>query len=359
VVDPEDGRVRPVVEPDDVPDGLIVADEHARVVVVNRVATRLLRVRARDLIGKHLSDALALQDRDGRDWWATARPYDGLRIRTGHPEFSLFLPNGRELLVAAKFLRPGGPTDEVKRVVVTLRSAQLRIHEDGERSNLIATVAHELRSPLTSVKGFTATLLRNWERFTDDQRKLLLETVEADADRLARLITDLLDVARIESNRLSVRRQPIELAAYLERTVASLVDSGRADADRLVLLVEEPVPRMWLDQDKIDQVLANLIDNALRHGAGKVTVRLSAWRDGVRIVVDDEGPGIPEAERERAFGRFWRGKGGTRGGSGLGLYIVRGLVEAHDGSVHVESSPSGGARFVVELPNDIPEGLAD
>lgn len=358
MADPEDGRAVPVVDLDDVPDGLIVADDRARVTVVNRVATRLLRVPAEDLVGKHLADALALQDRDGRDWWASARPYDGLNIRTGHPECSLFLPDGRELLVASKFVRPNGPAGKVERVVVTLRSARLRIYEDGERSNLIATVAHELRSPLTSVKGFTATLLRKWDRFTDEQRRLMLETVEADADRLARLITDLLDVARIESNRLALRRQPVELDQYLEKTVASMRGAERVK-DNLILLVDGPVPTMWLDVDKLDQVLANLLDNALRHGAGTVTVQLSCWQDGVRIVVDDEGRGIPETERERVFGRFWRGTGGSRGGSGLGLYIVRGLVEAHGGSVRVERSPAGGARFVVELPNDIPEGLTD
>ena len=106
----------------------------------------------------------------------------------------------------------------VKRVIVSVRNARVRNQRDRERSDLVATVAHELRSPLTGIKGFSSTLLTKWERFSDDQRHLMLETVDADADRLGRLITELLDAARIDAGRLTLRRGPVRLDELLSAT---------------------------------------------------------------------------------------------------------------------------------------------
>ncbi|MCU0265033.1 MAG: ATP-binding protein [Actinomycetia bacterium] len=340
---------------DDLPDGLVVAGADGRVVVVNSAAERLTGATRQRLLGRPLAEALPLTDTRGRAWWDCIDPYGGLATRTGHPEALLRL--GRhELLVTARFVRGTGRGTPVTAVVVALRGSAARDRLDRDRADLVATVAHELRSPLTSVKGFTATLLAKWDRFTDAQRRLMLETVEADADRVTRLLSELLDIARIDSGRLEVRRELVDLPAAVSRQVAGLVAAGEP-APRFVVAVEPPLPETWADADKVDQVLANLLENALRHGAGTVTVTVRAQPDGpgTEVTVTDEGEGIPAEQARRVFTRFWRG--GARGGTGLGLYIVRGLVQAHGGTVTLGAAPGGGALFRVVLPPGTPPGV--
>ncbi|MFJ7076570.1 ATP-binding protein [Streptomyces sp. NPDC098781] len=348
-------------DPDDLPDGLVVADEHGHVICFNAAAERITAVRAADALGQRLEKALPLEDLEGRRWWQLTDPYGGLAIRRRQPERNLLLPGGREVLVSARFVRTG-PTGPVSRVVVSLRDTEARRRTERSHAELIATVAHELRSPLTSVKGFTATLLAKWERFTDDQKRLMLETVDADADRVTRLIAELLDISRIDSGRLEVRRQPVDMGAAVGRHIQAYVAAGQP-ADRFLLRMEQPLPDLWADPDKIDQVLSNLIENAVRHGDGTVTIDITATTSpregedvGTSVTVSDEGPGIPEESMNRVFTRFWRGS--KRGGTGLGLYIVKGIVEAHGGTIEVGRAPGGGAQFRFTLPVAAPAFMA-
>ncbi|MFE9021660.1 ATP-binding protein [Streptomyces sp. NPDC007808] len=348
------------VDPDDLPDGLVVADEHGHVICFNAAAERITAVPAADALGQRLERALPLEDLDGRRWWQLTDPYGGLAIRRRQPERNLLLPGGREVLVTVRYVRRE-PTGPVCRVVVSLRDTEARRRTERSHAELIATVAHELRSPLTSVKGFTATLLAKWERFTDDQKRLMLETVDADADRVTRLIAELLDISRIDSGRLEVRRQPVDIGAAVGRHIQAYVAAGQP-ADRFLLRVEQPLPGLWADPDKIDQVLSNLIENAVRHGEGTVTIDITATASpregedaGTSVTVSDEGPGIPEESMNRVFTRFWRGS--KRGGTGLGLYIVKGIVEAHGGTITVGRAPGGGARFRFTLPVAAPAYL--
>jgi signal transduction histidine kinase len=410
---------------DELPDGVVVADEVGRIVVFNRVAARLTKLDPQEVIGKFVFDVLPLRDADGRDWWVYADPYHGLPTRTRHPERSLYLPNGTELLVSVGYVRtprnphpplpvsplPGGPGGNggagsppmsgaglggvvppglaglggvvppgltVLKLVISLRGAQQRERLERSRAELVSTVAHELRSPLTSVKGFTATLLNKWGRFTDDQKRVMLETVNADADRVTRLITELLDVSRLESGRMEVHRQLVDLPDRARRIIAGHVAAGDAE-DRFRLEVRNGLPETWLDADKIDQILGNLVENAVRHGAGIVTIVVEpahldgpaqpggpayvgdtahlndigpktqlGMPDAAAVSVRDQGEGIAPDVAPRVFRQFWRGK--RRGGTGLGLYIVKGLVEAHGGTIGVRRAPGGGAEFRFIVP---------
>ncbi|WTW92920.1 ATP-binding protein [Streptomycetaceae bacterium NBC_01309] len=354
---------------DALPDGLVVADAAGAVCLFNAAAQRITGIRAEDALGKHLGDALPLEDIDGRRWWVCTDPYGGLGIRTRQPERNLVL-NGREVLVTASYVRKNGANSPVTHVVVALRCTSARRRGERNHAELIATVAHELRSPLTSVKGFTATLLRKWERFTDEQKRLMLETVDADADRVTRLITELLDISRIDSGRLQLHREVVDLRDAVDRHVRAQIASGQAE-DRFRVQCDEALPQTWMDRDKLDQILGNLLENAVRHGAGAVTIEMVRTRfgpnegdagaeaggdEGTEITVSDEGPGIPDELLGRVFTRFWRGN--RRGGTGLGLYIVKGLVEAHGGTIDVGRAACGGARFRFRLPAGMPDVLA-
>jgi PAS domain S-box-containing protein len=336
---------------DDLPDGVVIADADAIVTVVNPAAERLLGSSSDELVGKHVGKCLGLRDEEGQDWWTCVRPYDGLETRTRLTESAWYDLRGNEVLVTASLVRERrcGP---VTSLVMSLRDASVRRRADRSRSDLVATVAHELRSPLTGVKGFTSTLLAKWERFSDSQRRLMLETVDADADRLTRLIGELLDVARIDSGRLQLRRQPLDVGTEVEKIAARYTGGDGGP----VVVQAEQVPEVWADPDKLAQVLINLLDNAIRHGSGKVEVGVvPGSSQDVDVWVQDEGPGIPEDLHERVFTKFWRH--GSRTGTGLGLFIVRGLVEAHGGSTWVETADGGGARLRFSLPIGRPEAL--
>jgi signal transduction histidine kinase len=363
---PENQVLADLLSADELPDGVVVADHAGRVIVFNSAAQRLTGISADQAIGRELRAVLPLADGEGRCWWGLSRPYDGLAIRTRHPERSLFLPDGTELLVTVGYARnPRGTVPRVgwqceggavRRLTVTLRDARRRARIERARADLVSTVAHELRSPLTSVKGFTATLLAKWSRFTDDQKRLMLETVNADADRVTRLITELLDVSRIEAGRIQLHKELVDIPARAAKIVAGRVAAGES-ASRFVVRVVGTLPEAWLDGDKIDQILANLIENAVRHGAGTVTTVIEAASvrggPGITVSVRDQGDGIAPELAPAVFRQFWRAK--RRGGAGLGLFIVKGLVEAQGGAITVAGAPGGGAEFRFSVP----AGVAD
>ncbi|MDQ1723292.1 MAG: hypothetical protein QOG52_320 [Frankiaceae bacterium] len=336
------------------PDGVVIVDADQCVAVLNSAAARLLGTSRDAAVGANYRSVLPIIDAAGRDWWTCSRPFDGLAIRTGQPERLLTLqPTAggapRELLVAASYHRDSDR--RVEALVVTLRDASARDRQDRSRSDLISTVAHELRSPLTGVKGFAATLLAKWDRFTDEQRKLMIQTIDADADRVTRLISELLDVSRIDAGRLEMRRQVVDIAAAARSVLDRHIAAGEAP-DRFTLSATGELPEMWADPDKVRQVFGNLVENGLRHGEGVVTIAIEPYDDGAAVTVSDEGPGIPPEVLSRVFTKFWRDS--KRGGTGLGLYIVKGLVEAHGGAIQVTSGPEGGAQFRFTLPAGAP-----
>jgi signal transduction histidine kinase len=351
------------LSPDELPDGLVVIGADACISEFNRAAERITGLRAADVVGADVRKVLPLQDREGNNWWTATDPWGGLETRSGHREKLLLMAGARELLVTTRYVRPGRG-QPVLRIVVGLRDTENRRRAEVAQAQLLSTVAHELRSPLTSVKGFSATLLRRWDRFSDDQKRLMLETIEADADRVTRLIGELLDISRIDAGRLEVRRQPVDLVAVANKHVERMVASGYDD-ERFVVQAPKPLPEVWADPDRIDQVLGNLLENAVRHGAGTITISIvpdglsSDEADGteaVAVSVSDEGEGIAEDHYPLVFTRFWHGR--SRGGTGLGLYVVRGLVEAHGGRISVGKADGGGAMFRFTLPAGAPEHLA-
>jgi signal transduction histidine kinase len=335
---------------DALPDGVVVADENGVVTDVNAAALRILG--PGDWTGRRLAEVLPLVDPQGRDWWTCTRPYDGLSTRVRQPERWLTLARpgqpDRSLLVTAAYKR--GADRAVTSVIVCLRDTKARSRAEQTGTELISVVAHELRSPLTGVKGFTATLLGKWDRFTDEQRLHMLRTVDADADRLTRLISELLDVSRIESGRLELHKQVVDVPDLVRRDVAARVAAGEA-AERFVVQVND-VPEVWADPDKLGQVVGNIVENALRHGDGTVTIQLAPEDDGLRVSVSDEGEGIAPEALPRVFTKFWRDA--KRGGTGLGLFIAKGIVEAHGGAIEASRADRGGALIAFSLPHGAP-----
>lgn len=220
---------------------------------------------------------------------------------------------------------------------------------DASFAELISKIAHELRSPLTSVKGFSATLVDRWDRFTDEQKLQFVETIHADAERMGRIISEVLDLARLEAGRLELHADDVQVAVVAKKVVDRL--PAREGTDRIGIEVDGSVV-VHADPERLGHVLTNLVENAVKFSEdGPITVSAAVDGGEVRIVVSDRGVGI-EPDR---VGDIFSGPGPTGqrsgpSGTGLGLYLTKRLVEAHGGSIAVDSSPGNGATFTVTLP---------
>jgi two-component system sensor histidine kinase BaeS len=233
--------------------------------------------------------------------------------------------------------------------------------EEGRRDELdrlkdefVLTASHELRSPLTSVQGFAELLMLDKDSLTPRQR----ETVEIILDNcrhLVRLLNDLLDLARSDAGRLSIRPQPTEVAPLIEDVVRTMRAQTEAASQSLTEQVEPGLPLIEVEPDRIRQILVNLLTNAHEYTpeGASIGVAARAVRAEVEISVRDDGPGIPPDQLERIFDRFTRGDAGLTqrvGGTGLGLAISKSLVELHGGSISAESTVGQGSTFHLRLP---------
>jgi len=221
---------------------------------------------------------------------------------------------------------------------------------DRLRRALLNSVSHDLRTPIAAIKASAASLLDQEVAWDDAQRKEFLDTIDQEADRLARLVANLLDMSRIEAGAVN----PQLVDAWLSELVGRAVQRVWAGAEQAIRVdVPESLPPVLTDPVRLDQVLTNLLDNARRYGGDGLVKIVGQTVDGtVELRVVDHGPGVPEAEQERIFDQFYRVRrpGQRADGTGLGLSICRGLVEAMRGRLWVETAPGGGAAFVLRLP---------
>jgi hypothetical protein len=199
------------------------------------------------------------------------------------------------------------------------------------------------------VKGYTSLLLNRWDRIGDEQKKMMLEQVHHDADRVTRLITELLDISRLETGRLVLRRQLVDVPALVEAVISKLTVTY-PDLECTVSFSAD-FPPVYADPDKLEQVLTNLVENAAKY-ATPTDMRVDGQRgEGeVAVVVADRGEGIPALDVPRVFRKFFRRDHGKPTGTGLGLWISRGLVEAHGGRLTATSEEGVGSTFRFTLP---------
>ncbi len=328
---------------DHLPDAVLVIDGGGVVRAVNRVATALLGTAVDDLVGSSATDALGPRDLDG-DAWSWTGP--GARSDGRETRLTVLTPAGR---IPVRATAAEGEGD----VVVALRPAPPTEGDQPSGVEVVSTVSHELRSPLTSVKGYTSLLLNRWERIDDTQKKVMLTQIHHDADRVTRLIGELLDISRLETGQLVLRRQWVDLGAL----TAAVIEKLAVTVDGLDATVElgHDLPRVWADPDKLEQVMTNLVENAAKYasptGMRIVGTVAGTVPDGeVTVAVRDRGEGIPEADLALVFQKFFRRDHGRPTGTGLGLWISRGLVEAHGGRLTARSQLGTGSTFSFTLP---------
>jgi PAS domain S-box-containing protein len=347
-----------VIDANRLPDAVLEIDADRRIRAVNEAAAALCGYAPEEMVGRTVDELLSPRRIDGQPVWAggwhpsvrlgsVARiPEQRVRLRTA---------GGRDVtvLVTGRYVRDGDR--RLAGAVLALRDgARRRVPAEG--IEVISTVSHELRAPLTSVKGYTSLLLNRWDRLGDEQKRMMLEQVHHDADRVTRLVTELLDISRLESGRLVLRRQLVDIP----NLVSAVTEKVRLTEPELDVDVQFPpgFPRAYADPDKVEQVLTNLVENAAKYASPKGMAVAGESQNGlVAISVVDRGDGIPSSDLPRVFTKFFRRAETRPTGSGLGLWISRGLVEAHGGRLVVESTMGHGSTFRFTLPTTPPPEL--
>jgi signal transduction histidine kinase/DNA-binding response OmpR family regulator len=260
--------------------------------------------------------------------------------------------NGRSLAVTAARL---GSADAG--MVWTVRDMSERARLERAKSEFVATASHELRSPLTSIKGFVELLEHSSEGMTDRQREFI-EIILKSTDRLVELVNDLLDVARIEADHVEINRRPIDVGEVVHEVVELFAPRVDSKGQRLTTHVSPTLPSALADPGRVRQIVANLLTNAHLYtpDGGTLHVGVEPDRAWVQIVIQDSGVGMSQEELERIFDRFYRAgnRSGSNPGTGLGLSIVKSLVDLHGGQIAVESEPGQGTVFRVRLPAAVP-----
>ena len=332
---------------DSMVEGLLLLDERGRIQLANRAFARLFDLAA-DPRGRTIIEALRLHELA-----ALVASLDSQKQVSG---FELKLPglNERWLQINAAAIF-NGQAHRQGTVLVFHDLTRLKQLESA-RKEFVANVSHELRTPLSLIKGYVETLLDGACRDPEVATKFL-RTIDRNAERLRLLIEDLLAISELESGRVKLNVQTVALAPVVAKVLEDF--KGRA-AVKGVRLVNQAAPDLAVraDLDRLEQVLGNLVDNAIKYGRsdGTVTAGGRALDGGqIEVSVQDDGPGIPPEALERIFERFYRvdkARSREQGGTGLGLAIVKHLVQSHGGRVWATSEPGRGATFCFVLPGD-------
>lgn len=220
---------------------------------------------------------------------------------------------------------------------------------------IVSAVGHELRSPLTSIRGYTSLLLNRWDRIGDADKKMMLRQISHDAERVTRLINELLDISRLETGKLHLSISSVDLEECVARVLAGVAVS-HPELDASVDAAPD-LPAVRADADKVEQVLTNLIENAVKYGSPTGLRVKVAGTDAdasssrfLAVTVRDRGPGIATMDLPQVFDRWFQRQNGRPTGTGLGLWISKGIVEAHGGELTVSSEDDEGAAFTFTLP---------
>nr|MDP9471421.1 ATP-binding protein [Chloroflexota bacterium] len=349
---------------DQLPQGVVIVEGTSGQIALANRATE-------ELLGTSLDNAppgLGFGDADGTPFPPGEAPLERI-LRTGQERFSETLtisrPDGSTVKVLANHAPVTDATGRIVGAVGVIQDIAQVTAIDRAKDEFLSVVAHELRNPLTSLRGNLQLLLRRVRKEGDPARAEEADRLEAiilQSDRMAELVSRLLEVSRADLGRLDLSYGPSDAAAMVRRGVQSA--RGLSKEHRIVEETPATCPVVW-DAVRIEQMLANLLSNAVKYTRGgevRVTV-MELPGDRVRIAVQDQGPGIPDAVKTRLFDRYYRAEADRDGASGasrpntaeglgLGLYISHKIVVAHGGDLTVEDAPEGGAVFVATLPRD-------
>jgi PAS domain S-box-containing protein len=325
-----------------VADGIVAVDREGMVVLWNPAAERVTGVPQADALGRTPLQALG-------------RPLEAGEGILGGSRLVPIRRGGEEVWLSLSEAVMTDPAGAVAGRIYAFRDISAERSVEQMKTDFVSTVSHELRTPLTSIYGFAETLLRQDVLFGEEERATFLRYIASESERLTAIVDRLLSVAQLDTGDMAVQLAETDVGAVVSEAVRTLEAADAPDGHRFVVaLADEPLAAA-ADREKLGQVLAHLLDNAIRYSPAGGTVTVAARRrdDAVEVSVEDEGIGIPHAEQERIFRKFYRGDAAAgavgAGATGLGLFLAEGLVTAMGGRIRVESDEGRGSTFVLEL----------
>jgi PAS domain S-box-containing protein len=321
-------------------DGIVAVGRDSRIVLWNAMAEHITGVPASEALGRFVPEVLQRELAAEEDEPPGERY---LAVRRG----------GNEVWIALSEAVMLDPSGAVAGRIFAFRDVSKERAVEQMKSDFVSTVSHELRTPLTSIYGFAETLMRSDVDFSEPERQTFLRYIASESERLIGLVDDLLNVARLEAGTLSVALEPTDLGTVAREAVDG-IQSHASEGHRFAVAVEPGEFVVYADREKLGQILSALLANAVSGSpeGGAITISARRRADVAEIEVADEGVGISRADIQRIFTKFFRGEreGVSAPGTGLGLFLVRGLVTAMGGRIWAESDEGQGSRFTFELP---------
>jgi PAS domain S-box-containing protein len=335
-------------------DGAMVADARGNVILLNAAAEEILGMSREEIAGRPIHELSGLYGTEGDTWlalikeWAQALPAEG-EPTSFESQFKT------EEKVVSVHMAPVLMGDEFLGTVSVFRDITREVAVDRMKSDLISTVSHQLRTPMTSIKGYADLLYLETVGEINEAQRRFLSIIKSNADRLALLANDLLDISRIETGRIRLNVEFIHVSAIIHEIAASLRGEIEEKGLSLKLDIPESLLPIYGDRDRVTQILTNLVDNARHYtpAGGQITVSAQVRGNFLQVSVADTGIGIAPEDQEKIFDRFYRADSPLVqevAGTGLGLSIAKSFVAMHGGEIWVESEPGHGSTFSFTLP---------
>ena len=345
----EKARVEAIIENN--PNGIMILDPELRVEAINRALSRLLGQNQADVIGQHCAQVLKLENRSGEHLCLgpnTPPPPTHLMYGEG----DILRPGHKPVTVGVSYSPLFGHDGRLVNVIVTFVDISRYREAENLKSTFISVISHELKTPVSLIKGYAGTLARTDVQPDPDFVRESAQIIVEEADRLTELIDNLLDASRIQTGALSLEMKVLDVRSVAQKAVERL--SSQTTRHQFVLDFPDPCPPVLADERRLRQVFDNLLNNAVKYtpDGGKITVGGRVQNEMMLVFVQDEGVGIPKEQHEAIFESFYRVDSSLRRstqGAGLGLFLVRAIVRAMGGDVWVESEAGQGATFYFTL----------
>jgi PAS domain S-box-containing protein len=347
-----------------VAEGVVVTDDDGKIQLINPAAQTLLGWGKQDAIGLDYRSVIKLGDAKGNELPEESSPINRMRI-TNQPfssnDFSLVTQTGKKLLISL-LVSPVG--DSSSGAIIVFRDITAEKQGERAKAEFISTASHEMRTPVAAIEGYLGLALNPTTAVIDDKARMFLEKAHESTQHLGRLFQDLLTVSRSEDGRLAPKPTVVDIVAFTKEIVSSLMPKAQqkglflyfkpaSSGDGGNKLVT-PVFYSYIDQDQLREVLGNLVDNAIKYTKqGNVTIDITGDETNITVSVIDSGIGVPPEDVPHLFQKFYRvDNSDTReiGGTGLGLYISRRLIESNNGHIGVKSEFGHGSTFFITIP---------